>query len=119
MSVVVARWEYEAWFLASLETIAGKPIKGLPGLPETARFEGEVEAVRSPKGWIEARFPPGRKYSETRDQAPLTQLIDFGLAEERSRSFRRLKHAVNEILESHARGEDGVTPHESPEEPHG
>lgn len=108
--VVVARWEYEAWFLASVETIAGKEIKGLPGLTIGSRYEGDVESLPSPKGWIEARFPPGRKYSETRDQAPMTRMLDFDMAEARSRSFRRLKNALKQILDAYTEGQIVITP---------
>ena len=108
--IVVVRWEYEAWFLASVETIAGQEIKGHPGLVATARYYGDVESEGSPTGWIEARFPAGWKYSETQDQAPLTGLLDFGLVEQRSRSFRRLKNALQQILDAHGQGHAVVTP---------
>ena len=108
--VVVVRWEYESLFLASLETMAGKRIKGLPGLPDCIRFEGDVEEMRDPKRWIRDHFPPERTYSETRDQVAMTTMLDFDLLENRSRSFRRLKNALNQILSAHEQGECLVTP---------
>lgn len=108
--IVIVRWEYEAWFLASVESIAGRPIKGLPGLPADTQFSGDVESERNPKGWIEARFPPGRRYSETRDQAAITSLLDLNLVDERSRSFRRLKNAIQQVIDYHQRGQVFVTP---------
>jgi len=103
--VVVARWEYEAWFLASLETV-GQAV----GLPEDVVYEGDVESARSAKGWISRRLPPGRKYSETRDQVRMTALLDFGRIESRSPSFRRLKHALEEVVDAYLEGEVIVTP---------
>lgn len=108
--IVIVRWEYEAWFLSSLESIVGRPIKGLPGLPVGTQFSGEVEGIYNPKGWIEARFPPGRKYSETRDQAAMTSLLDLHRVDERSRSFRRLKNAIQQVIDYHERGQTIVTP---------
>ena len=102
--VVIARWEYEAWFLASLETISPQFFS------EETHFDGEVEEQRSPKGWLNARFPPGRKYSETRDQVRMTTIMQFDLVEQRSRSFKRLRDAIDEILQAHANGEGLVTP---------
>ena len=108
--IVVARWEYEAWFLASLETIAGCAISELPGLPDNLRYEGDVEAIRDAKGWIDHRFPAGRKYSETRDQVAMTHYLDLARVRERSRSFRRLEHAVEEISDAYLQGEVILTP---------
>jgi hypothetical protein len=103
--VVVARWEYEAWLLASLET-AGQAI----GLPAGIVYDGDVESVRSAKSWINQRLPPGRKYSETRDQVSMTASLDFGRVESRSPSFRRLKHALEEVVDAYLEGEVIVTP---------
>jgi hypothetical protein len=99
--IVVARWEYEAWFLTSLETLA------IPGID---RYDGEVEAIRSPKGWIEARLPAGQKYRETIDQVVMTSKLDFTLAAQRSRSFRRLKNALRQILQAYQQKQAIVTP---------
>jgi hypothetical protein len=99
--VIVARWEYEAWLLASLETLE---------IPTTSPYEGNVEEVRSPKGWIEARLPAGQKYRETIDQVALTSKLDIKLVEQRSRSFRRLKNALSQILEATQQKRSIITP---------
>lgn len=106
VAVVVARWEFEAWFLTSLETV-GMAV----GIPEGTAYEGnDVESEHSAKGWIEQRLPPGRKYSETRDQVRMTHYLDLALAESRSRSSRRLKHALEQLIEAYLQGEVTVTP---------
>ena len=105
VAVVVARWEYEAWFLASLETVGT-----VVGVPEGTVYEGDVESERSAKGWIERRLPPGQKYSETRDQARMTAYLDLESAARRSRSFKRLKHALEQLVDAHLRNELMVTP---------
>jgi hypothetical protein len=103
--VVVARWEYEAWFLASLETV-GQRI----GLPAGTVYEGDVEAERSAKGWIDNRLSPEQKYSETRDQVAMTAGLDLERVDRRSRSFRRLKHALEQLIDAYLRGEVIITP---------
>ena len=37
---------------------------------------------------------------EAEDQAPMTQWLDTTLARQRSRSFRRLCHAIEQILDA-------------------
>ncbi|MBN1317035.1 MAG: DUF4276 family protein [Anaerolineales bacterium] len=105
VAIVVARWEYEAWFLASLETVGA-----IVDLPEGTLYEGEVESERSAKGWIGRRLPPGRRYSETRDQARMTAYLDLESASRRSRSFRRLRHALEQLVDAKMKGGLVVTP---------
>jgi hypothetical protein len=93
VAIVCVKCEYEAWFLASLETI-----KGRPGIPAGTVYEGDVESKPGVKEWLTAQMPPGRAYKETQDQAPLSAMLDLDLVRQRSRSFRRLEHAVEELL---------------------
>jgi hypothetical protein len=95
VAIVCATREYEAWFLASLETIAGHS-----DLPPNLRYEQPVETKRDVKGWLTNQMPPGRAYKETQDQVSLTNLIDFDLAYQRSRSFQRLIHAIDQLIEA-------------------
>lgn len=97
VAVVCATKEYEAWFLASLESIAGEAI-GRFGLPAELEYAGDVEGIRGVKGWLTRHMPEGRAYKETEDQAPMTARIDLDLAKGRSRSFCRLIKAVDELL---------------------
>lgn len=110
IAIVCATRKYEAWFLASLDTIRGKPIKGKPGLSATTRFTGSVEELRGVKEWLTQHMPPGRAYKETLDQAPMTEHIDLESAYARSRSFRRLCHAVEELLQAIDGGSVVITP---------
>lgn len=100
--IVIACWEYETWFLASLETV----------IPSLGPYQGDVEALRSPKGWIERQLRSKHKqvYRETSDQVKMTYKLDLNLTEARSRSFRRLKNALAEILQAHQEGKAIVTP---------
>jgi len=110
VAIVFARREYEAWFLASLETIAGAVIGGRPGLPADLVFAGDIERVRDAKGWLSRHFSGRRIYKETEDQASMSERIDLARAAERSRSFRRLCQAVDELLDAINDGRRAITP---------
>lgn len=107
LEVVIAKCEYEAWFLASLSTIRGERIKGREGLPPSLSLPfNKVEEIRDVKGWISEHLPFGRRYKETVDQAPMTSMINIDIASKRSRSFRRITHAIENLanfikMESH------------------
>ena len=103
IAVAFAHREYEAWFLASLPTIAGS----YGFLPELA-YDGDVEGRRGVKEWLTRQMPRGQSYKETIHQVKFTSLIDLDHARLRSRSFRRLCHAVEQLVQAadihHARG---------------
>jgi hypothetical protein len=104
-AVVAAKYRFENWFPASLETLSGR-----------RNFQTELpiitdpEAMPDPKRWISNHKTKGRIYKETMDQAPMSQLIDLGLVSQRSRSFRRLVHAVDELLDSISTATPQITP---------
>lgn len=95
VAIVTAVAAFEAWFLASLTTIVGKKLKGVPGLPALS-----PEEVPNPKAWIDRHLPSGRRYREREDQPAMTELIDLRAAERGCRSFRRLMHALVELVEA-------------------
>ena len=89
VAVVCAHREYEAWFLASLESIhCGHT------------YCGEPEDRRDAKGWLTRQFG----YREVHDQARYTRALNPDLATARSRSFRHLHHAFEQLV---AAGPDG------------
>jgi hypothetical protein len=100
VAIVCAKPEFEAWFLASYETIAGRTIKGEPGVSPDVTPDEDVEALSSVKWWLKRQMVDGTIYKESYHQAALTELIDIPLARTRSRSFRRLCHAVEQLIES-------------------
>lgn len=95
VQVVCAHRSYESWFLASLDTI-----KGRHGIPASATLSGRVEDVSRPKHWLSRQMPPGQAYKETTHQASLTQHIDLDSAYRNSRSFRRLCHALEQLMDA-------------------
>lgn len=101
VAIVVACHEYEAWIVASIESM---------GIPGADAYQGDVEGLRSPKGWINARLPQGKQYKETIDQVKMTAKMDLALVETQSRSFRRLQNALEQILRAHDDNISIVTP---------
>lgn len=91
IGLALAVHEYEAWLLASLPTLSGQR-----GIPADTVFDGDVEALASPKGRFDGWMPSG--YAETIDQPALTARIDVALARKRSPSFDKLVREIGKLL---------------------
>lgn len=100
VAVVYAKSEYETWFISSLSSHSGDDIRSWLGLDPSVNAPDNVEDIRGAKEWLSRRMPSGRRYKETTDQEHLTPHIDFDLAYFRSRSFRRLCHAVEQLVDA-------------------
>lgn len=87
--------EYEAWFLAALDSLAGKR-----GLPLTATALENAEEIRGAKERLSSLMPRGTPYVETSDQPALTADLDLDQVTQRCASFRRL---IRKLEEHHAR----------------
>lgn len=92
LRVVVPNREYEAWLLATADSIAGRR-----GLRADIEVPQQPDNIRNAKGWLSERIPGGR-YHEVSDQPALTALIDVERAAERSRSFRKLVKTIEAVL---------------------
>lgn len=75
IAVVLAKREYEAWFLASARSLQGKR-----GLPEDLEPPPDPESIRGAKEWLSRQMGPQTRYSETTDQPALTALFDMQAA---------------------------------------
>ena len=93
IAVVLAKKEYESWFLASAESIRNKR-----NLPDTIDCPPEPEEIRDAKRWLSEKMPQGLRYSETSDQAALTQLFDMVSARQRSDSFDKCYREIHKML---------------------
>ncbi len=91
---VVATREFEAWFLAGVETLSG--VRGLP-----ARLEAppDPERIRDAKGWFTERMAPARRYAPPTDQPAFAARFDLVRARERSRSLDKLYRELQRWLE--------------------
>lgn len=83
-SMVLAKREYEAWFLAAAESLRGKR-----NFPSDLEIPPDPEAIRGAKEWIKYHRTD-KKYKETIDQPALSQLMDLEQARTRSPSFDKL-----------------------------
>ena len=88
---VLAKCEYEAWFLAAAESIAGT--RGI--LPEVSA-PPEPESIRGAKEWLDNRMKGS--YRPTADQAAFTAGFDMEAARRRSASFDKMWRAMVALL---------------------
>lgn len=92
ISVVLAKKEYEAWFLAAAESLRGKR-----SLPTTLACPSNPEDTRGAKEWLSRQMPPGTRYSETTDQAALTALFNMSEAR-KADSFDKCYREIYRML---------------------
>ncbi len=102
--VVCATCEYESWFLYNLANIAPKYLQ-----PD-AHYDDDPEQECDAKGWLTRNMPEGRIYKGTQNAPGMTNLIDLPHTTQHSRSFRRLDHAITELLAAIDTGENSVSP---------
>jgi Domain of unknown function (DUF4276) len=91
VTLVLPNREFEAWFLAAAESLAGKR-----GLSEGLRPPADPDTIRGAKEWLSAHCD--HPYKETVDQAALAHEMDLQTARDRSRSFRKLWHEIARLL---------------------
>ena len=92
-SVVIAKAEYESWFLASAVSLRGKN-----SVRADANPPSNPESIRDAKGHLERElFVRDAKYSETIDQVSLTASMDFVEAR-RCPSFEKLYRDMSRLL---------------------
>ena len=92
-SVVLAHREYEAWFLAAIESL-----RGHRGVMNDAEPHPDPESPRGAKEQLEARMQPGASYLETTDQPAFSALFSLPDAYRRSRSFRKLADSFANLV---------------------
>jgi len=92
IGLVLAKREFEAWFLAAADSLRGKR-----GLISNLTAPDDPESIRGAKEWLTARMAPGRRYVETLDQAALAATFDLELAR-RAPSFDKLYRQVAALI---------------------
>ncbi len=92
ISVVLAKREYEAWFLAAAESLRGRR-----GLPDDLLSPPDPEAVRGAKEWLSERMPRNFGYAETTDQPAMTEIFDLDAAR-RADSFDKCYREIVRML---------------------
>lgn len=92
VSVVFAKREFEAWFLAAAESLRGQ--RGLPG---DLTGPPDPEVIRGAKEWLQDHMPHGQGYAESTDQPALTAVFDLNAAR-RADSFDKCHREVIRLL---------------------
>jgi hypothetical protein len=93
VSVVLAKREFEAWFLASAQSLAGRH-----GFLADMTAPDDPEGVRGAKEWLSRHRPKGHPYKETVDQAALASAFDIRQARKRSPSFDKFCREIEALL---------------------
>ena len=92
IAVTVANREYEAWFLASAESL-----RGHRGLAADFSPPADPEAIRGAKERLSEHMPAGEPYAPTVHQASFSQMIDPEAAR-RAPSFAKLCRDIRRLV---------------------
>ncbi len=99
IGVVLAKQEFESWFLASAESLGGKcDLKS--NLTSPVNFEG----IRDAKGWLSNQMANQMKYKPRIHQAQFSEIIDMQLARSRSDSFDKFYREVTRLIDTLIKG---------------
>jgi hypothetical protein len=90
VSVVLAKREFESWFLAGAASL-----RGARTLPEDLKAPHQPESIAGAKEWLSVRMTSG--YSETLDQPAFAAALDLVDARQ-SDSFDKLVRDVSALL---------------------
>jgi hypothetical protein len=104
ISVVLAKREYEAWFIAASESLRNKRF-----LPDTLSCPSAPEEIRGAKEWFSRQMPKGIRYSETSDQAALTAVFDMQAAR-KADSFDKCYREIHAMLTALRKKDAGADP---------
>jgi len=89
---VIAKVEYETWFVAAADSLAGHRDLSIDLVAPP-----DPEAIGNPKRWLSDRITTGRSYRETLDQPALTEVFDLEQAR-RAPSFDKMWRDVIALL---------------------
>jgi len=92
IAAVMAKKEYEAWFIAAGESLRGRR-RLIPDLSAPA----DPESIRGAKEWLSRNMPSNQPYAETTDQPALTAVFDMNTAR-RADSFDKCYREVALIV---------------------
>lgn len=93
IAVVLAKHEFESWFLA-----AAKSLRGQRGLRSDIDPPSDPEAIRGSKEWLSRQMEDNRTYRETRDQPALAALFDIEQARQTD-SFNKCYRDIVRLLD--------------------
>ncbi|MBI4863186.1 MAG: DUF4276 family protein [Candidatus Riflebacteria bacterium] len=88
---VIAKAEFEAWFLASMQSL-----RGCRGIDASAARPDDPEAIRSAKAQVSRHMP--NRYVEVEDQPALAAAFDLEEARTHSPSFDKFVRDMNSLV---------------------
>jgi hypothetical protein len=94
VAVVLAKQEFEAWFLAAAESL-----RGARGLRSDLESPRDPEGIRGAKEWLRERMEGDRHYVETLDQPALAARFSIEEAR-RAASFDKCYREVLRLVTS-------------------
>jgi len=92
IAVILAKSEFESWFVAAAESLAG-----IAGLPLGLQAPADPESIRGAKEWLTASMLGTRSYSPTLDQPVLARQFDLASAC-RADSFEKFHRETERLL---------------------
>jgi hypothetical protein len=92
IAVILAKLEYEAWFLAAAESLRGRR-----NLPMDLASPEDPESIRGAKEWLTKQMPAGQSYTATEDQAAFTHIFEMNAAR-RAASFDKCFRDIQNLL---------------------
>jgi hypothetical protein len=98
IGAVLAKREFESWFLAAAESLRGKR-----ELPMTLQPPPHPEAIHGAKEWLSQQMPSGKNYVPTEDQAALTAQFDLTRARQCDsfdKCYREIVRLLTELREA-------------------
>ena len=103
--VVLPHREYEAWFLAAIESL-----RGSRGVRSDAALHPDPETPRGAKQALEARMHAGKSCLERTDQPAFSARFSMSAAHARCRSFRKLTKSFGDLLRAMGQNVDPWPP---------
>ena len=98
IAVVLAKHEFEAWFLAAAESLRGQR-----GLRNDIHPPNDPETIRGAKEWLHQRMESGKTYRSKRDQPALAALFDIEQARQANsfdKCYRDIVRLLNELRQA-------------------
>ena len=92
IAVVLAKREFEAWFLAAAESLQGRR-----GLKNDIHPPNDPEAIRGAKEWLSQQMVHNRTYRAKNDQPAFTALFDLEQARQ-ANSFDKCYRDIVRLL---------------------
>ena len=103
IAVVIAKNEFEAWFLAAAESLRGRR-----GLKNDIHPPNDPEAIRDAKRWLSERMENNRTDRETQDQPALAARFDIEQARQ-AYSLDKCYRDIVRLLEELQKASDRIS----------